>query len=268
MEEEEAGEAEVADRPQLSLEPRFGLAAVGAARVALGEVVGADAGELGVCAALLAAGVAVVELLGEVEAEPLGEAPAPGHRLGVFGEASRHRRRRGEGRARVAAPARLGLVEGLAKPDRDQGVLQRRPAAVMGVDVAGGDAGNAEALGEEGEPAVAGAIAAPVGALQLDTEAVAAESGEEAAGEPLAGGGVSPFPGSRHRPLAGAAREADEPLGVLLDLLQRRPRLRPRPRRVLARMCMRQRQQPTQVPVPRRVFHQQRQMPTGRFPSI
>ena len=49
----------------------------------------------------------------------------------------------------------------------------------VGVDVAGGDGGDAEPLGEQGEPAVAGPVAPPVGALQLDPEAVRPEGGEE-----------------------------------------------------------------------------------------
>ena len=43
------------------------------------------------------------------------------------------------------------------------------------VDVAGGDGRDAEPLGELGEQAVAAAVAAAVGALQLDAQAVAAE---------------------------------------------------------------------------------------------
>ena len=93
------------------------------------------------------------------------------------------------------------------------------------MDVAGGDGGDAEPLGEQGEPAVAGAVAAPVGALQLDPEAVAAEGGEQAAAEPLAAGAVAALAGAGQRAVAGAAGEADEPRGVLLHLLQRRPGL-------------------------------------------
>ena len=96
----------------------------------------------------------------------------------------------------------------------------------MGVDVAGRDAGDAEPLGEAGEPAVAGAVAAPVGPLQLDPEAVAAEGGEQAPAERARPRAVSPrsqAPASSA--VAGAAGEADEALGVLLDLLERHPGL-------------------------------------------
>ena len=157
--------------------------------------------------------------------EPLGEAQGLGDRLGVLGEARRHRRRRGQRRAAVAAPPRLGLLQRLAQPDRDEGVLQAGAAAGVGVDVAGRHAGDAEPLGEPGEPAVAGAVVAPVGPLQLDPEALAAEGAEQAPAEPLAARRVAPLPGAGERPVAGAAGEADQPLGVLLQLLQRRRRL-------------------------------------------
>src|SRR6185369_16211087 len=107
-EEEEAGEAELADDRQLLLHPPLRLEQAGAAAVARAEVVVADAGELGVGAGVLATGVAVAELLGEIEAEALGDPPGLGDSLGVFGEAGRHRPGRGEGGGRVAAAAGLG----------------------------------------------------------------------------------------------------------------------------------------------------------------
>ena len=142
----------------------------------------------------------------------------------MLGEARRHRRRRGQRRAAVAAPARLGLLQGLAEADGDERVLQAGAAAAVGVDVAGGDGGDVEALGEAGEPAVAGAVVAPVGTLQLDPEAITAEGGEQAPAEALAGGRVPPLPGAGEGAIAGAAGEADEPLGVLLQLLEGGPR--------------------------------------------
>ena len=132
VEEEEAREVELADRRQLLLQSPLRLEQAGAAAVALAEEVVADTGQLGVGAGVLAAGVAVAQLLGEVEAEPLGEPAALVHRLGVFGEASRHRRRRGQSRSRVAAPTRLGLLQRLATPDRHQRILQRSPSSIVG----------------------------------------------------------------------------------------------------------------------------------------
>ena len=58
--------------------------------VALAEPHPADLGELAVGARVLRAGIAVAELLGQVEAQPLGEAQGLGDRLGVLGEARRH----------------------------------------------------------------------------------------------------------------------------------------------------------------------------------
>ena len=139
VEEEEAGEAKAADRRQLLLEPRLGFAAARVAGVALGEHVGADAGELAVGLLVLGAGVAVAELGGEVEGEALGEADGLGDGAGVLGEAGGHRRGRGERRGRVAAPARLGGLERLVQADRDQRVLDVGARAGVRVDVAGGD---------------------------------------------------------------------------------------------------------------------------------
>ena len=96
--------------------------------------------------------------------------------------------------------------------------------------------GDAEPGGEPGEPAVAGAVVAPVGPLQLDPEALAAEGGEQAPAEPLAARRVAPLPGARQGPVAGAAGEADEALGVLLHLLQGRPGLARRCAAVLSRV--------------------------------
>ncbi len=107
MEEEEAGEAEAADDPELLLEPPLGLGAARVAGVALGEHVGADAGEVAVGALVLGAGVAVAEVGGEVEGEALGEADGLGDGVRVLGEARGHRRGGGEGGGRVAAAARL-----------------------------------------------------------------------------------------------------------------------------------------------------------------
>src|SRR3954470_16893227 len=99
------------------------------------------------------------------------------------------------------------------------------------MDVAGGDAGDVEALGEQRQPAVAGAVAAPVGPLQLDPEALAAEAGEQAPREPLPRCGAAAFEGSGNGAVPSAPREADQPLRVFLHLLERRPRLCLRPLR-------------------------------------
>ncbi len=173
VEEEEAGEAEVADRRQLPGEAGVRLVPVGAAGVAIDQPMAADLGQ-GVVGVLLL-GVAVAEFPGEVELEPLGEPHGLRHRLGVLGEAGGHQLGRGQRRAAVAAAPRLRLLQRLPPGDGDEGVLQAGAAAAVGMDVAGGDGGEAEARGEQGEPAVAGAVVTTVGPLQLDPQALAAE---------------------------------------------------------------------------------------------
>ncbi len=84
----------------------------------------------------------------------------------------------------VPSPVRLGRFERAPEPDGDQRILQRHPPPVVGVDVAGGDAGDAERLGELGEPAVSDPVPAPERPLQLDPEVVGAERPGEAAAEP------------------------------------------------------------------------------------
>jgi hypothetical protein len=54
----------------------------------------------------------------------------------------------------------------------DERVLQRRPRAGVGVDVAGGHGGHAEPPGERRERAVARAVVALERALELDPEVV------------------------------------------------------------------------------------------------
>ena len=162
MEQEEAGQPEVADHPQLLVEPGGGLAR---APVALLEAVAAEGGQLRIRIRVLRAGVAVAEVLGQVEAEPLGEAPALLDRIRVLAKARRHPLGRGEHVRGVAAPAGLRLVEGLAEPDRHHGVLERDPVARVHVNVAGGDGGHPQPLGQLREQPVAAAVVAPEGAL-------------------------------------------------------------------------------------------------------
>ena len=83
------------------------------AAVALGERALADAAELD-DRRLLAVGevgIAVAELLGEVELEPLGELARAGDRVAVEREAVEHVGRRGEHAFVVAAPLALAAVE-------------------------------------------------------------------------------------------------------------------------------------------------------------
>ena len=107
----------------------------------------------------------------------------------------------------VAAPLALAAVEGGAVADRDEGILEAQPALVVGVDVAGGDGRHAERGGELLEGGVPAGVAALVGALQLDVERTREDAGESCGGVRVAHG----------EPVAGAAGEADEPLGMLGD---------------------------------------------------
>ena len=190
--------------------------------------------------------------------EPLGEAQGLGDRLGVLGEARGHRLRARPG-PRLALPRRCGsdCLQRRPEPHRDEGVLQVSARRGVGVDVAGRDAGHAEPLGERGEPAVAGAVVPPVGPLQLDPEAVAAEGGEQARGRAAPRRAVAPLPGPGERSLARAAGEADQALGVLLDLLQRHLRLRGARARVVAGMGVGRGEQPAEVAVAGRVFDEE-----------
>ena len=109
--------------------------------------------------------------------------------------------------------------------------------------------------------------------LQLDPEALAAEGLAQAAAEALAAGGVAALPGAGKGTVPGAAGEADEPLGVGLDLLQRRPGRGGGAGGVVAGVGVGGSEQPAEVAIPRRRFDQQRQMhelrillrSTGRF---
>ena len=107
----------------------------------------------------------------------------------------------------VAAPLALGAVERGAVADRDEGVLEAAAARMVGVDVAGRDRRDAERRRELGERGVPAGVAALVGPLELDVER-AGERLREPRGAVRVGDG---------EPVARAAGEADEPLGVLGD---------------------------------------------------
>jgi hypothetical protein len=112
----------------------------------------------------------------------------------------------------VAAPLLLAAVEGGAAADGDEGVLEGCAASVVGVDVAGGDGGDAEVAGELAQRGVAAGVSALVRSLELDVEAVTSE------GDRDAGGGVRIV---RCEPVPRAAGQADEPLGVLEQRVER-----------------------------------------------
>ena len=151
-------------------------------------------------------GIAVAELLREVEREPLGELDGRADRVAVVREA-------GGGLLRaeqdaLAFPRRSGLaaLERRAVLDRDEDVLQARAARMVRVDVAGRDRADAERLRERAQRGVPAGVPALVRPLELDEEAVAAEGAGEV------GGGVRVADGE---PVARAAGEADEALALL-----------------------------------------------------
>ena len=161
-------------------------------RVAKLQPAAADLRQRPVGVGVLRARVAVAELRGQVEAQALGEPRGLGDRLWMLGEARRHLRRRGEHRARVAAPLGLGLLQRRVQAHGDERVLELGPPAVVGVDVAGRHAGDPEPLGERRQPPVAGPVATPQRSLQLDPEALGARRRPPA-------GAPAPPPGAARR---------------------------------------------------------------------
>ena len=124
VQEEEAGEVELRDDPELLLEPRLRLRVVGAVRVAVFEEMGAQLSERAVGGLVLRARVAVAEVGGEVEGQALGERCRFLDRLGMVGEPGGHRLGRGQDVGVVAAALGLGGVERGVQADGDEGVLE------------------------------------------------------------------------------------------------------------------------------------------------
>ena len=132
VEEEEAGQLEVGDEPQLLLQALAGSPLVAVrAGVALGERALADAAQLrvGRLLAVGEVGIAVAELLGQVELEPSGELDRAGDGgARRRGSARPSRRRRTEDALAVAAPLALGAVQRRAMADGDERVLEHGAA--------------------------------------------------------------------------------------------------------------------------------------------
>ena len=153
VQQEEARQPELGDEAQLLLQARGGLDAQPRAhRVARVEAPVADLGQRAIGARVLRAGVAVAEVAGEVEAQGGGQALGLGDRLGMVGEARGHGLRRGEDVGVVAAAQRLGGVERGVLADGHEGVLQPRALGRVGMDVARGHAGDAEAGASAARP--------------------------------------------------------------------------------------------------------------------
>ena len=147
---------------------------------------------------------------------------------GMLAEALGHPLGRGQHVRGVAAPPRLRLVERRAQANRHHRVLERHALERVHVHVAGGHARHPEPLGELAEQAVAAPVVAGEGPLELDAEALRPEGPQQPARDRGRAGMVARLHPAGHRAVAGAAGEADEPLGVVLDLLERDARLRRR----------------------------------------
>src|ERR1039457_1079016 len=120
----------------------------------------------------------------------------------------------------------------------------------MRVNVSGHDGGYAQAPCELLELSVASPVPPRVCSLQLDPQCVRAEGIEQSSGSWLLGD-----------PVLGAAREADQPVGVLEHPLQRDARLACVPVGTVACMSVREREQATEISPAMPVADEQRQMP-------
>ena len=142
VQEEEAGEPELLDQHELFLEP-FANRCLWTvqSRVALDECVLADTAQLHDrrLHPVGEVGIAVAELLRQVEPQALCELDRACNRVAVVGKALEHVGGRGENGFVVAAPLALAAVERRAAADGNENVLERRPARVVRVHVAGRD---------------------------------------------------------------------------------------------------------------------------------
>ena len=151
MQEKEAGQTELVDQLQLLVKAGASLLLVSvAARVPLREGVVTNSRQLrdrGL-AVLREVGIAVAEVLVQVEPEALGELAGALDRVAVMGEELRDLGRRPQEALAVTPPLGLAAVERRAVLDGDKGVLQRRPTRIVRMDIAGRDGLDAQHLGQ------------------------------------------------------------------------------------------------------------------------
>ena len=172
VQQEEAGEPEPRDQRELFVEPLANAFLVAVrVRIPIGERDIADLVQLhvGRIVAVGEVGVAVAELLRQIERAPVGDLARAQRR--VARQPLEHLLRREEHALVVAAPLALAAVERRAVLDRDERVLQVRTADVVCVHVTGRDRRHAERTRELVELCIAAYVAALVRALQLDVEA-------------------------------------------------------------------------------------------------
>ena len=253
MKQEEPGQPVVGDQAELLAQPLAGLGHQAGAGVAAVELCAAHAFEhcLGRLAGVGEVGVAVAQIAGEVEAAAVGHLGGP--QLSLGREEGGRLGRRAQHRLVVSPPLGLAGIQRGVAPDRYQGVLQERAPQRVGVHVPGACNAHPQGGGELCQEPVSAGIAAPVGPVQLDGEAVLPEHPAKPAGDAL---GVTQ-PAASHQPgdgtVARAAREAVQPLGVALDLGERRPR-------DAAVVVVGGGDQPAQVAIPLLVLGQERQV--------
>ena len=149
--------------------------------------------------------------------------------------------------AEVPASLRLRGIQRGVQSHRCERVLKRRARERVRVHVTGRHALDTEALREPGQAPVTGVVALEEGSLQLDSQPVDTERFQQS----LQGGLVVH---SAQR----APTQANEAISVVQDGFERDVRLRGRAR-LLARVCVRARQDATEIGPPPRVLDQQRQ---------
>ena len=158
-------------------------------------------------------GVAVAEVLGEVEAQPLRQpadsATAPGARGSARPSARAGRARERSCRA-AGAPSRRALRPGARPPSRPGAPPARAWACTLPVATHGTPSRSASSA----EQAVAAAVVAGEGPLELHAEALRPEGPQQPARDRGRPGMVPRLDPAGHRTVAGAARQAHEPLGV------------------------------------------------------
>ena len=207
--EEVARQVELLDHGELALElgarPLGKGRAVALARAAEGQV--PEERGLGLAAGNGELWKAVAEVP-EGEGAALGDLGAGADPLGPVGEARGHLARPAQVPLGVGCEPASGAVEGGSKAQAGEGVEQAPTLGPRVRDVVGGDDGNPLRLRQGRRPAALGLGGAVEVAGDVDPQAPAPEGGEGAVEE-------------RGRERAVAARERDEPPGVLVDLLPR-----------------------------------------------
>ncbi len=205
---EEAGQFQLVDQPQLLIEANSCLFFQARIRpITLGKGALADRGQApdrGLPVGEV--GVAVAELLGQVELEPSGQLARSRDRARVSRKARMHLLGRQQDELVVSSPFCLTGLERGVLADGDEHVLEQAAAARVGVHVARCHGLEAEIGRKLAQGGISALVAALVGTLQLDEEAAPERPRQLDRHVRLAHG----------EPVPGAAREADEAL-IQLD---------------------------------------------------